>query len=188
MSRRRGRRGIALVGALALLTVSGIVVAALVASSITAQRSMRLGGSDAAALASAEYAASSILAGASTYQLAWLPLGVTPKSSKPSELHVDGVTRLPARRSFACRRRGLRGLDPASAESTWSLIPGYLPLPAGAIEFAVTRPADDMTIATDHATRAAGPGALNARRSATVAASPRPGGVARSRPIRIRIY
>jgi hypothetical protein len=31
MSRRRGRSGIALVGALALLTVSGIVVAALVA-------------------------------------------------------------------------------------------------------------------------------------------------------------
>ena len=69
MIRRRGRRGVALVGALALLTVSGIVVAALVASSITAQRSTRLVGSDAAALASAEYAASSILAGALAYQL-----------------------------------------------------------------------------------------------------------------------
>jgi hypothetical protein len=100
MSRRGGRSGIALVGALALLTVSGIVVAALVASSITAQRSMRLGGSDAAALASAEYAASSILAGASTYQLARQPLGVTQRYDvaveQTSELRVDvGVTRLP---------------------------------------------------------------------------------------------
>ncbi|HEY2162666.1 MAG TPA: hypothetical protein VGH04_01690, partial [Gemmatimonadaceae bacterium] len=93
MSGRRGRRGIALVGALALLTVSGIVVAALVAASITAQRSMRLVGSDAAALAGAEYGASSILAGASTYQLARLPLGVTQRFDvaveETSELRVD---------------------------------------------------------------------------------------------------
>ena len=94
MSRRRGRRGIALVGALALLTISGVVVAALVASSIAAQRSTRLGGSDAAALASAEYAASSILAGASTYQLARLPLGVTQRFA----VTVEQTTELRPRR------------------------------------------------------------------------------------------
>src|SRR5262249_10518158 len=71
----RRRRGVALLGALALLTVAGIVVAALVASSLTAQRASRLGRSGETAMASAEYVASSILAGASTYQLARLPLG-----------------------------------------------------------------------------------------------------------------
>jgi hypothetical protein len=184
MSRRRGRRGIALVGALALLTVSGIVVAALVASSITAQRSMRLGGSDAAALASAEYAASSILAGASTYQLARLPLGVTQRFDvaveQTSELHVDvGVTRLPHGVLWLVADAVARGLD--SSERRINLVaqfPDLGPLPAAAIESrGDVSLADDVTITTDttgEAECAAGPGAPNvvAAGGATVAAGP----------------
>lgn len=184
MSRRGGRSGIALVGALALLTVSGIVVAALVASSIAAQRSMRLGGSGAAALASAEYAASSILAGASTYQLARLPLGVTQRYDvaveQTSELRVDvGVTRLPHGVLWLVADAVLRGLD--SSERRINLVaqfPDLGPLPAAAIESrGDVSLADDVTITTDTTGDlecAAGPGAPNivAADSARVSAPP----------------
>jgi len=184
MSRRRGRRGIALVGALALLTISGIVVAALVASSITAQRSTRLGGSDAAALASAEYAASSILARASTYGLAGLPLGVTQRFDvaveQTSELRVDvGVTRLPHGVLWLVAEAVLRGLD--SSERRINLVaqfPDLGPLPTAAIESrGDVSLASDVTITTDttgDAECAAGPSAPNvvAAGGASVAASP----------------
>jgi len=184
MSDRRGRRGIALVGALALLTVSGIVVAALVASSVAAQRSMRLGGSDAAALASAEYAASSILAGASTYQLARLPLGVTQRFGievrQTSEIRVDvGVTRLPHGVLWLVADAVLRGLD--SSERRINLVaqfPDLGPLPAAAIESrGDVSLADDVTIATDttgDGECAARPGAPNvvAAGGTTVATAP----------------
>ena len=184
MIRRRGRRGVALVGALALLTVSGIVVAALVASSITAQRSTRLVGSDAAALASAEYAASSILAGASAYQLARLPLGVTRRFDvaveQTSELRVDvGVTRLPHGVLWFVADAVLGGVD--STERRINLVaqfPDLGPLPAAAIESrGDVSLADDVTVTTDttgDAECAARPGAPNvaAAEGATVAASP----------------
>ncbi len=194
MIRRRGRRGVALVGALALLTISGIVVAALVASSITAQRSTRLVGSDAAALASAEYAASSILAGASAYQLARLPLGVARRFDvmveQTSELRVDvGVTRLPHGVLWFVADAVLRGLD--SSERRINLVaqfPELGPLPAAAIESrGDVSLADDVTVTTDttgDAECAARPGAPNvaAAEGATVTrVAGRPGGNAKRR-------
>jgi hypothetical protein len=137
---RRRRNGVALVGALALLTMSGIVVAALVASSLTAQRAMRLGRSGETATASAEYAVSSVLAGASTYQLATLPLGVPKRFevvvAQTSQVHVDvQVTRLPRGVLWLVADALVPGLD--SGERRINLVaqfPNLGPLPPAAIE------------------------------------------------------
>jgi hypothetical protein len=193
MSGPRPRRGIALVGALALLTVSGIVIAALVASSLTAERSMRLGRSDATALAGAEYGASSILGDASTYQLAKLPLGVTKRFDvavkQTSELHVDvGVTRLAHGVLWLVADAVLRGLD--SSERRINLVarfPDLGPLPQGAIESrGDVSLAEDVTITTDtsgDAECAASPGAPGVVTAAGAAVAVPPGVRAETRSV-----
>jgi hypothetical protein len=153
---RRCRHGVALVGALALLTVSGIVVAAMVALSLTAQRAMRLGRSGETAMASAEYAVSSVLAGASTYQLARLPLGVATRFDvaveQTSEVHVDvEVTRLPGGVLWLVGDALVPGLD--SGERRINLIaqfPNLGPLPPSAVESrGDVSLAADVAISTD---------------------------------------
>jgi len=154
MSVRRSRRGIALVAALTLLTLSGIVVAALVASSVTAQRAMRLGRSGATALASAEYALSTVLADPSTYQLATLPLGAARRLdivvSQTSTAHV-AVTRLRHGILWLVADAGVAGID--SGERRINVIaqfPNIGPLPVAAIESrGDVVLAGDVTISTD---------------------------------------
>jgi hypothetical protein len=155
MNRRR-RRGVALVGALALLTVSGIVIAALVASSLTAQRAVRLGRSGESAMASAEYAVSSVLAGASTYQLAKLPLGAAKRFDVAVEqtlevhVHVE-VTRLPRGVLWLVADALVPGLD--SGERRINVVaqfPNLGPLPPAAIESrGDVSLAADVSISTD---------------------------------------
>jgi hypothetical protein len=149
MNRPR-RRGVALVGALAFLTVSGIVIAALVASSLTAERAMRLGRSGEMAIVSAEYAASSILADASALQLAKLSLGVARRFdvavAQTAQVHVEvEVTRLPRGVLWFVAYAALPGLD--SGERRVNLVarfPDVGPLPLAAIESR-----GDVSLATD---------------------------------------
>ena len=183
MSGRR-RNGVALVGALALLTVSGIVVAAIVASSLTAQRAMRLGRSGETAMASAEYAVSSVLAEASTYQLARLPLGVAKRFDvaveETSEIYVEvEVTRLPRGVLWLVGDALVAGLD--SGERRINLIaqfPDLGPLPPSAVESrGDVSLAADVAISTDttgDAECAARPGAPDVvtPAGATVVAAP----------------
>jgi hypothetical protein len=154
--RVRGRRGMALVAALTLITLLGVVVAALVASSVTAQRAIRLGQSGATALASAEYGASSIIADPAGYQLASLPLGVTRRFvigvTQTSAVQVDvGVTRLPRGVVWMVADAAVAGID--SSERRVNLIarfPDVAPLPAAAIESrGDVSLASDVTIGTD---------------------------------------
>jgi hypothetical protein len=152
-----GRRcGVALIGALALLTVSGIVIAALVASSLTAQRAIGLGRSGETAMASAEYGVSTILAGASTYQLAKLQLGVAKRFDVPvkqtSEVYVDvEVTRLPRGILWMVSDAVVQGRD--SSERRINLVarfPDLGPLPLAAIESrGDVSLAADVSVSTD---------------------------------------
>ena len=152
----RRRRGVALVAALALLTVSGIVIAALVASSLNTQRALRLGRSGETAIASAEYAVSSILADASTLQLAKLTLGVARRFDVPvsqtSQIVVEvEVTRLPRGVLWFVAQAAVQGLD--SGQRRVNLVarfPDVGPLPLAAIESrGDVSLAADVAISTD---------------------------------------
>ena len=126
---------------------SGIVVAALVASSVTAQRGHApRRGRGAAALASAEYAASSILAGASTYQLARAAprrdaaVRRTRWRKRRRSASTLRVTRLPRGVLWLVADAVCAGSTPASVASTWSRgSPSSAPLPPAAIEISRRR-------------------------------------------------
>jgi hypothetical protein len=154
--RSRCRRGVALVAALALLTLSGIVVAALVASSITAQRAMRLGRSGATALASADFAVSTVLGDPAGYALATLPLGVVSQFdvvvAQASPIHVAvAVTRLPSGVLWFVADAAVAGID--SGERRINLVaqfPNIAPLPPAGIESrGDVSLGPDVTISTD---------------------------------------
>lgn len=96
--RMQRRRGIALVAALALMTVLGLLVVGAVGSVVAAQRSTELARVDAALDAAADYALGTVLADPRGYGLAELALGRARSYSIPL---VDGgaaavsATRLP---------------------------------------------------------------------------------------------
>jgi hypothetical protein len=137
---RGNRQGIALVAALTLVVLSGLVIAALVASSVTAQRSMRLGRTGATALASAEYAMSTVLGAPVAYQLATLPLGVPAKFGvlvpQTSSVYVDvAVTRLPRGVLWLVADAAVAGIDSGRRRVNMiARFPSIGPPPAGAIE------------------------------------------------------
>ena len=178
------RRGIALVAALTLVTLSGIVVAALVASSVASQRAIRLGRSGATALSNAEYGVSTILAAPAAYQLATLPLGAPQHFdvlvAQTSTVSVDvAVTRLPHGVLWLVADAGVAGVD--SGERRINLVarfPSVGPAPAAAIESrGDVSLAPGVTITTDtagDADCAAGAGApmVVTAPGATVAAPP----------------
>jgi hypothetical protein len=152
----RRRRGVALVAALTLVTLLGIVSAALVAISVSATRAVRLGQGNAATFASADYAASTILGDATTYQLATLPLGVTVHEEvvvqETAGVHVDvAVTRLAYGVLWLVAGAGIAGTD--SGERRVNLIaqfPNVGPLPQSGVESrGDVSLGSDVTIGTD---------------------------------------
>lgn len=156
MTLRRPRSGMALVAALTLITLLGITVAALVASSVSSQRAIRLGQGGATALASSDYAVWSILGDARSLQLAALPLGVTQRFTvavpQTAGVRVDvGVTRFPRGVLWMVADAALSGPD--SGERRVNLIarfPDVAPLPAAAIESrGDVALASDVTVSTD---------------------------------------
>ncbi len=161
----------ALVAALTLVTLIGIIAAALVATSVSAQRGVRLGQSGATALASADFALSTILGDPVAYQLSSLPLGVPRRFDVPvtqtSGVHVDvAVTRLPRGILWMVADAFIAGVD--SSDRRVNLVaqfPLVAPLPVAAIEsHGDVSLASDVTIATDtagDADCAAGSGAPN---------------------------
>jgi hypothetical protein len=170
MTRLAARRGIALIAALTLMTLLGIVVAALVASSISAQRATRLGQSDATALFSAEYAVATVLGDQSTYPLATLPLGQPRRFvisvAQTSSVRVDvAATRLPRGVLWLVGNASVTGVD--SSERRVNLVaqfPNVAPLPLASImsHGAVSLAADviitiDTTGDADCAARATAP-------------------------------
>jgi hypothetical protein len=83
---RRGhtaRSGLALFAALSLLVLLGILTAGAFAATTLAQRAARLGQSDEALAAAADYAATTILGATDSLGLAGLPLGVTRSFDVP---------------------------------------------------------------------------------------------------------
>lgn len=94
------RRGIALLSALSLLALLGLLVAGAVASASIAQRASRLALMDGPLAADADYALAAVLANSASYHLEDLPLGAasTLDVALPSGDGVRatvGVTRLP---------------------------------------------------------------------------------------------
>src|SRR6185437_7174125 len=83
------RRGIALVAALALMTVLGLLVVGAVGSVVAAQRSTELARVDAALDAAADYGVGTVLADPRGYGLADLALGRAQSYSIPL---VEGGT------------------------------------------------------------------------------------------------
>lgn len=154
MSFAGARRGVALVAALVFLTLLGTISAALVASSIGAQRATRLGFSAASTLAAAEAAVNTVLADPSGYQLATLPLGQTRYAdfTLPQAPPVQvAMTRLSDGVLWLVSDATVPGVD--SAERRVNLVaqfpsPGPLPLAAieshGDVTFS-----SDVTVATD---------------------------------------
>jgi hypothetical protein len=100
-TRLRARNGIALVAALGLMTLLGLMVAGAFAASLLAEQSSRLTQSDAVLAAGADYALTTILGDPRGYGLADLPLG-QPRSFDVVVRDAPGVgatvvvTRLPA--------------------------------------------------------------------------------------------
>ena len=86
------RRGIALVAALALMTLLGFLIAGAFAASMSSERASRLGFTDARLTTSADYAVATILGNPSTYGLADLPLGV----ARSYDVTVPGAERVRA--------------------------------------------------------------------------------------------
>jgi hypothetical protein len=100
-TRLRARRGIALVAALSIMTLIGLMIAGAFAAALLGEKSSRLAQSDALLSSGADYAITTVLADAPRYGLAELPLGV-PRSfdvANPDAASVHSsvsVTRLPA--------------------------------------------------------------------------------------------
>jgi hypothetical protein len=97
----RARPGIALVAALGLMTLIGLMIAGAFAASMLGEQSSRLTKSDAMLATSADYAVATILGDPRGYGLADLPLG-QPRSfdvtnpDAPTVRATVSVTRLPA--------------------------------------------------------------------------------------------
>src|SRR5437868_15175784 len=100
-TRRRARRGIAVVAALGLMALIGLMIAGAFAAASLGDKSSRLAQSDALLTTSADYAITTVLRDARGYGLSDLPLG-QPRSfdvANPdaSSVHSSvSVTRLPA--------------------------------------------------------------------------------------------
>ncbi len=156
MSDRRSRSGIALVAALTLVTLLGVFVAALVATSVASQRAVRAGQSSASTLARADFALATVLGDPATYALASLPLGVTRQFdvgvAQTAGVHVDvGVTRLPRGVLWMVADAFIAGID--SSRRRVNLVaqfPVLAPTPIAAIESrGDVSLGSDVTIATD---------------------------------------
>jgi hypothetical protein len=119
----RCRRGIALIAALALMTLLGLLVVGAVGSVVASQRSTELARVDATLDAAADYALGTVLADPRGYALADLPLGRAHSYSIPL---VDGgsaaasATRLPGGVIWFVAALGAG--DPDSARRTVSLV------------------------------------------------------------------
>jgi hypothetical protein len=112
----RRRHGIALLAALAVMTLVALLVVGALASSTLAQRSSRLSHTDALLTAAADFALNSVLADARGYGLADLPLGVSRAFVLPfpddTGVHVDvAVTRLRAGALWLVADASLSGTD-----------------------------------------------------------------------------
>ena len=140
MSVAGSRRGVALVAALTLLTVLGIVVAATVAISVTSQRGVHAGQSGATALAAAEFAVETVLGDPSRYSLSALALGQPARVTVPVvETSIVAanvvITRLPNGILWLVGDAALAGPD--SAERRVNLVaefPRVGPLPVAGVE------------------------------------------------------
>jgi hypothetical protein len=112
----RPRRGIALVAALGLMTLLGLMVAGAFAASMLGERSSRLTQSDALLSMSADYAITTILGDPRGYGLADLPLG-QPQTfgvTMPGAASVRAtvaVTRLPAGVLWLVVDAAIEGVD-----------------------------------------------------------------------------
>lgn len=100
MSAAGRRSGVAMVAALTVLALLGVVVAATVATAVTSQRTIRAGQGAATALAAAEFAVATVLDDPSRYSLSTLVLGqpthFAVSVQEPSTILADvAVTRLP---------------------------------------------------------------------------------------------
>lgn len=114
--RLRARRGIALVAALGLMTLLGLMIAGAFAASQLGERSTRLTQSDALLSASADYAITTILGDAQIYRLADLPLGQARSfdvdvPDAPSVSAIVDVTRLPAGVLWLVADAAIAGID-----------------------------------------------------------------------------
>jgi hypothetical protein len=116
VTRLRQRRGIALIAALALMTLLAILVVGGVASSTLAQRASNLSHTDALLTAAADFAITTVLAEPDRFGLAQLPLG----QPSPVDVAIDGspgvhatvvATRLPASVLWLVAEVSMGGLD-----------------------------------------------------------------------------
>ncbi|HXT18465.1 MAG TPA: hypothetical protein VN706_22750 [Gemmatimonadaceae bacterium] len=94
------RRGVALVAALALIVLLGLLTAGAFATTAMSQRSARLVQSDELLGAAADYAATTVLTSSTEFGLADLPLGISTSfvvpTAQPDRVRgTVGVTRLP---------------------------------------------------------------------------------------------
>jgi hypothetical protein len=110
------RRGIALVAALGLMTLLGLMIAGAFAASQLGERSARLTQSDAALGASADYAITTILGDAQNRGLADFPLGQARSfdvaiPDAPSVRATVDVTRLPAGVLWLVADAAIAGVD-----------------------------------------------------------------------------
>jgi hypothetical protein len=108
------RRGIALVAALGVMTLLGLMVAGAFAASLLSERSTRLTFSDASLSASADYAITTVLADPAGYGLADLPFG----QARSFDVVVPGdasatvsVTRLPTSVLWLVADASIAGID-----------------------------------------------------------------------------
>jgi len=114
--RLRARTGIALVAALGLMTLLGLMVAGAFAASLIGERASRLTQSDATLNAAVDYAITTVLGDPSGRGLADLPLGqarsfVVPVPSSANVVATVAVTRLPAGVLWLVVDAGVSGVD-----------------------------------------------------------------------------
>jgi len=112
----RARRGIALVAALGLMMLLGLMIAGAFAASQLGEQSARLTQSDAILGASADYAITTILGDAQTLHLADLPLGQARSfdvaiPDAPSVRATVDVTRVPAGVLWLVADAAIAGVD-----------------------------------------------------------------------------
>jgi hypothetical protein len=129
MRRHIARRGIALIAALALMTVLGLLIVGAVGSVVAAQRSAELARVDATLDAAADYALGTVLADPRGYGLADLALGRAQSYSIPL---VDAgpaavsATRLPG--GVLWLVAALASGGPDSGRRTMSLVARFPPI------------------------------------------------------------
>lgn len=139
-SRLRGARpGIALPAALALLTLLGLLTVGAVVTTALTQRAARLRQNDDLLSATADFAATTVIASPDSFGLAALPFGLTRtftvQSPQPDRIAVGvTVTRLPAQVLWITASATLTGPESGQRRSAMiALFPSPGPTPPAAL-------------------------------------------------------